>query len=105
MNFQSPDGENISQFLEKKDLSEAYFNSKGIQEAYKRIYGIYDLDKSLIWMIEELGEVVAAIRKTKNLEEISSEIGDLTTWIINISNILSIDLSEALNFLALFVKS
>lgn len=82
--------------LEKKNLSKAYMNSKDIQEAYKRIFGVYDLEKSIIWMVEELGEVVSAIRKSKDIREISSEIGDLTTWIINISNILSIDLSDAL---------
>ena len=40
------------------------------------IFGKYDLDKSLIWMTEEYGKMIQAIRK-KSKEDIIEEIGDL----------------------------
>lgn len=40
-----------------------------IQEEFYQVYGKYDLQKSMIWMVEELGEVISAIRKEKSKEE------------------------------------
>ena len=68
-----------------------------IQEDALQIFGKYDLDKSLIWMTEEFGEVFQAIRKGKNKDDITGEIGDLITWIFCIANILDISLEEAIN--------
>jgi NTP pyrophosphatase (non-canonical NTP hydrolase) len=68
-----------------------------IQDGYKQVFGKYDLDKSLIWLFEEMGEVVAAIRKGHSQSDIAGEIGDMLTWVINISNILEINLANSLN--------
>jgi NTP pyrophosphatase (non-canonical NTP hydrolase) len=78
--------------LAKKNLA-----LQDIQSGYLQIFGKYDLEKSLIWLFEEMGEVVAAIRKGHSKTEISGEIGDLCTWIINLANILGIDLAASLN--------
>ena len=67
-----------------------------IQEYALNIYGKYDLEKSMLWMTEEFGEVISAIRKNKSREDICGEIGDLTAWILCICNILDIDLSDAI---------
>ncbi len=67
-----------------------------IQELCLDIYGRYDIDKSMLWMAEEFGEVIAAIRKGKSKNDICGEIGDLTAWIISICNILNIELSSAI---------
>lgn len=67
-----------------------------IQELSLHIYGKYDLQKSLIWMVEEMGEVISAVRKGKDKEEISGELGDLLAWIFHLGNILDIPISEAL---------
>ncbi len=67
-----------------------------IQDLCLDIYGRYDIDKSMLWMAEEFGEVIAAIRKGKSKDDICGEIGDLTAWIISICNILDISLSTAL---------
>lgn len=68
-----------------------------LQKEALNIYGKYDLNKSLIWMTEEFGEVIQAIRKQKSKEDITEEIGDLFAWIICISNILDIKLEQAVN--------
>ncbi|WP_211267815.1 MazG nucleotide pyrophosphohydrolase domain-containing protein [Paenibacillus antarcticus] len=67
-----------------------------IQERFNQVYGRYDLNKSMIWMVEELGEVVSAIRKGKTKEEIQGELGDLMAWIFCLGNILDINISQAL---------
>ena len=67
-----------------------------IQQVVLEIYGKYDLNKSIIWMVEELGEFVSAIRKKRTKCEIESEMGDLLAWVLCISNILDIDVSAAL---------
>ena len=69
---------------------------ESIQKLSLDIYGKYDLDKSIIWMTEEFGEVVAAIRKQKGKEDISGEFGDLLAWIFAIANNLEIKVSDAI---------
>ena len=70
-------------------------NTDEIQEIALEIYGKYDLEKSLIWMMEEFGEVISAIRKGKTKKEICGELGDLTAWIFCIGNILDIKISDS----------
>ena len=60
------------------------------------IYGKYDLNLSMLWMTEELGEVVAAIRKGLPEHEVTEELGDLIVWIFNIGNILNIKIEDAM---------
>ena len=67
-----------------------------LQNNAKNIYGTYELDKSLIWMTEEFGEVIQAIRKKKSRDEIAEEIGDLVAWVLCISNILNIKLADSI---------
>ena len=67
-----------------------------IQLGALKLYGKYDVDKSLIWMAEEFGEVVAAIHKGHSKECIKEELGDLLAWIFCLSNIFDIELVEAM---------
>ncbi|WP_261301708.1 MazG nucleotide pyrophosphohydrolase domain-containing protein [Paenibacillus andongensis] len=66
-----------------------------IQATSLKIYGRYDLEKSMIWMVEEMGEVISAIRKGKSKEEITGEMGDLMAWLFCLGNILDIKVSDA----------
>jgi len=61
-----------------------------LQQIALNIYGKYNIDKSLLWMVEEVGEVIASIRKKHSKETVQEEIGDLIAWIFNICNILDI---------------
>ncbi len=79
--------DNIAQVAAKLDI---------IQRTSLTLYGRYDLNKSIIWMVEEMGEVVAAVRKGKSKEDITGELGDLLAWILCLGNILDIQISEAL---------
>lgn len=68
-----------------------------IQNMALNIYGKNELDKSIIWMVEELGEVVAAIRKGHSTEIIQGELGDLVVWILKLCNIFDISLNDTIN--------
>lgn len=69
---------------------------ENLQNDALNIFGKYDLDKSLIWMTEEYGEMIQAIRK-KSKDDITEEMGDLFAWMLCISNILDIKLKYAVN--------
>lgn len=72
-------------------------NIDDIQDEALRIYGKYDLEKSMLWMTEEFGEFFKAIRKKCSHEEIKGEMGDLLAWIFCMGNILEINLSDAVD--------
>ena len=59
------------------------------------IYGTYDRDKALLWLCEELGELIQAIRQNRSPAEIGAEYSDVLTWVICLSNILGLSLSDA----------
>lgn len=67
-----------------------------IQTGALKLYGKYDVDKSLVWMVEEFGEVVSAIHKRHSKECIQEELGDLLAWIFCLGNIFDIELIEAM---------
>ena len=67
-----------------------------LQEDSLKIYGKYDLEKSMLWMTEEFGEFFKSIRKNDPLEEIEGEMGDLLAWIFVLGNILGINVSDAI---------
>lgn len=77
-------------------VSEAPSNLTILQKEAREVFGEYDLDKSLVWMTEEFGEVIKAVHKGRPTEEIAEEIGDLLSWIICIANHFGIDVSHAL---------
>lgn len=68
-----------------------------LQNDALNIYGKYDLEKSLIWMTEEYGEVIQAVRKQKMSTEITEELGDLLAWVFCIANILDISIEDSIN--------
>ena len=65
-----------------------------LQKDALAIFGRYDLSKSLLWLVEEVGELTQAIRKQKSKDEIAGEIADLAVWVICLCNILDVELSE-----------
>lgn len=68
-----------------------------LQRLALKLHGTYDLEKSLLWLTEELGELVAGIRKRRSPDHVSGELGDVLIWVINISNTLNFDLETILD--------
>ncbi len=52
------------------------------------------LEATMLWLIEEIGELVRAIRKGEG--NIDEEIADCIAWIISVANLLNIDVEKAI---------
>lgn len=77
-------------------LNESALLMERIQAIVHLIYGEYDRDKSLLWLMEEVGELTAAIRKGKTIDDIKGEMGDVLAWVLCMINILGFDGAEIL---------
>ncbi|MEM4496287.1 MAG: MazG nucleotide pyrophosphohydrolase domain-containing protein [Archaeoglobaceae archaeon] len=68
------------------------------QEMIASIYKKRDLErgaeKTMLWIVEEVGELAEAVRKGSNIGE---EIADVLAWIVSLANLYGIDIeSEAI---------
>ncbi len=68
------------------------------QELMKEIYFRRDsqrgIDRTFLWIIEEIGELGRAIR-TENREGMEEELADVIAWLSSIANLLQIDVEKA----------
>lgn len=75
-----------------------------IQDSMKQIYFEKDqqrgLEKTLLWLVSEVGELADLVAKNSNLAEIkielSNEVADCFAWLLSVSNLLEIDLERAI---------
>lgn len=49
------------------------------------------VDKTMLWIVEEVGELAEAVRKGKNVGE---EIADVFAWLVSLANLFGVDLEE-----------
>jgi NTP pyrophosphatase (non-canonical NTP hydrolase) len=70
---------------------------RDIQGAAAALYGRLEIERALIWTIEELGELAQAVRRAEGSIRIEEELGQLTAWMFCLANILGADLAAALN--------
>ncbi len=49
---------------------------------------------TFMWLMEEIGELAAALREGTK-EELAAEFADVLAWLATIANVADIDLSEA----------
>ncbi|PAB24562.1 hypothetical protein CC205_27575 [Pseudomonas savastanoi pv. nerii] len=82
------DGNN---FIRKEEINES---AASLQKIFLKVYGTYEIDKSCLWLTEEVGEFIAAIRKGKSREEIQGELGDIAVWVFSLANSLGFNLCE-----------
>ena len=70
-----------------------------IQEIIRNAYFHRDsargLWRTLLWLVEELGELVSVINKEKPREKIEEELADVLAWLVSVANLLEIDLEKA----------
>jgi NTP pyrophosphatase (non-canonical NTP hydrolase) len=67
----------------------------GLQRAALGIYGRLEPDRALVWTVEELGELVQAVRRNEGPARLEEELGQLTAWMLCLANILEVDLAAA----------
>ncbi len=69
------------------------------QKMMDELYGSRDrergVEKTFLWVIEEMGELVRGIRK-KNRKEIENEFADVVAWIFSLANLLEVDIEKAI---------
>lgn len=54
------------------------------------------VDGTFMWLMEEVGELAAALREGSP-EELAAEFADVLAWLTTIANVAGVDLSEAIS--------
>ena len=68
---------------------------RALQYAALGIYGRLEPDRALVWTVEELGELAQAVRRGEGRARLEEELGQLTTWMLCLANILDVDITAA----------
>ena len=70
-----------------------------LQEMIDRMYSRKDeargVEGTFMWLMEEIGELAAALRESPR-EEIAKEFADVLAWLATIANVAGINLTEAM---------
>ena len=85
---------NISPSPPQEELSIA-----DLQRHIRKMYFEKDfargIDGTFMWLMEEIGELAAALRGTDR-ENLAEEFADVIAWLATIANVAEIDLNKAL---------
>jgi len=56
------------------------------------------IEKTFIWLVEEIGELANTLKKGSELDskQISEEMADIIAWMCSLANLLELDLEKAL---------
>ncbi len=69
-----------------------------LQQLIAEMYSSKDeargVEGTFMWLMEEVGELAAALREGTR-EELASEFADVLAWLATIANVAEIDLTEA----------
>jgi NTP pyrophosphatase (non-canonical NTP hydrolase) len=68
---------------------------KEFQQMIKEIYYKRDAERgkemTMVWVVEEVGELAKAVRKGEGIGE---EIADVIAWLVSLANLYRIDVEE-----------
>lgn len=69
------------------------------QEHIRTLYAGRDrergLDRTFLWLVEEVGELAEAVRKN-DIESVREELADVVAWANSVANLLDLDMEEIL---------
>ena len=65
-----------------------------IDKMYSRKDEARGVEGTFMWLMEEIGELAAALRESSR-EEIAKEFADVLAWLATIANVAEINLTEA----------
>lgn len=51
---------------------------------------------TFVWLVEEIGELAAAIGDHKDQQNLKEEFADVLAWLATLANVLDVDLTEAI---------
>ena len=70
----------------------------GLQELIDTMYSKKDeargIDGTFMWLMEEIGELAAALREGPS-ENLAKEFADVLAWLVTIANVANVDLEKA----------
>ena len=82
----------------EKEGGDATITLRDFQQLIKEMYGSKDaargVDGTFMWLMEEVGELAAALRSGTPAEQ-AAEFADVLAWLVTIANVANIDLSAA----------
>ena len=66
-----------------------------IDNMYSHKDEVRGVDGTFMWLMEEIGELAAALRESSK-EELAKEFADVLAWLATIANVAGINLTEAI---------
>ena len=88
-----PRPEPLSSAASRPEITLAEFQQL-IRRMYLEKYIARGIDDTFMWLMEEVGELAAALRKGTH-EERTLEFADVLAWLTTIANVAGVDLTEA----------
>ena len=80
------------------DPSPRSFSLADLQALIEKMYTAKDeargVEGTFMWLMEEVGELAAALREGSK-EELAAEFADVLAWLATIANVAQIDLQQA----------
>jgi NTP pyrophosphatase (non-canonical NTP hydrolase) len=70
---------------------------RDVQAAADAVYGRLEVERALVWTVEELGELAQAVRRGEGATRLEEELGQLAAWTFCLANILGLDLTRAVH--------
>lgn len=71
-----------------------------LQGLIRTMYGAKDeargVSGTFMWLMEEVGELAAALRDGSPQEDLAAEFADVLAWLATIANVAGVDLEDAL---------
>lgn len=75
-------------------------NLRDLQSLIRTMYGSKDeargVDGTFMWLMEEVGELAAALRDGSPRDDLAAEFADVLAWLATIANVAGVDLDLAL---------
>ena len=74
---------------------------RDFQQLIEKMYSHKDRERgsagTFVWLIEEVGELAAAIGEGADPADKASEFADVMAWLVTLANVEGIDLADALH--------
>lgn len=71
------------------------------QQLIEQMYSHKDRERgatgTFLWLMEEVGELAAAVANGKDKANLAEEFADVLAWLATLANVVDVDLSEALH--------
>jgi len=72
---------------------------KEFQQLMRTLYSGRDIargpQKTMLWLVSEVGELAEAMVKENSLEVVRTEVADVLAWLCSLCNVLEIDLEKS----------